>query len=78
MVFLFQPFLSVVVHFEAVRGLFDDPTCFGTCVSIWRLVRALYSATYLIESAGHIWGSDSKLLATQWPVAFTFPDSTVL
>ena len=27
--------------------LFDDPTCLGTCLSFWRFVRALYSATRL-------------------------------
>ena len=27
--------------------LFDDPTCFGTCLSIWPLVRAFYPATRL-------------------------------
>ena len=67
----------VVVCVEAVRGLFDDPTCFGTCVSIWRLVRALYSATFLrglnlLATFGACVGkaarddttSDSKLFAT--------------
>ena len=34
MVLLPQTFLMVVVCVEAVRGLFDDPTCFGTCVSM--------------------------------------------
>ena len=77
MVLLSQMFLLVVVRVEAVRGLFDDPTCFGTCVSIWRLVRALYSATFLrglnlLATFGACVGkaarddttSDSKLFAT--------------
>ena len=33
--------------FRAGRWLFDDPTCFGTCLSIWPLVRAFYPATRL-------------------------------
>ena len=43
-VLLSQPFLSVVARFDAGRLLFDDPTCSGTCLSIWPLVRAFYSA----------------------------------
>ena len=39
LVLLSQPYLSVVARYAAGRLLFDDPTCFGTCLSIWRLVR---------------------------------------
>ena len=63
--------------FRAGRWLFDDPTCFGTCLSIWPLVRAFYPATRLrrlnlLATFGACVGEaacdnttlDSKLLAT--------------
>ena len=75
-VLLSQPFLSVVARFDAGRWLFDDPTCSGTCLSIWPLVRAFYSAACvsrlnLLATFGACVGeaacddttSDSKLLA---------------
>ena len=40
-------FFSVVLGWDAGRGLVDDPTSLGTCFSIWRLARALYPATFL-------------------------------
>ena len=77
MVLLLQLFLSVVVRFDAGRGLVDDPTSLGTRFSIWRLVRALYPATFLTrlnllatfgacvgEAARDDTASDSKLLVT--------------
>ena len=70
-------FLSVVVRFDAGRGLVDDPTSLGTCFSSWRLVRALYPASVLTrvnllatfgacvgEVARDAAASDSKLLVT--------------
>ena len=77
MVLLLQLFLSVVVRFDAGRGLVDDPTSLGTRFSFWRLVRALYPATFLTrlnllatfgacvgEAARDDTASDSKLLVT--------------
>ena len=77
LVLLLQMFLSVVVRFDAGRGLVDDPTSLGTCFSSWRLVRALYPASVLTrvnllatfgacvgEVARDAAASDSKLLVT--------------
>ena len=47
LVLLLHMFLLVVVRFDAGRGLVDDPTSLGTCFSSWRLVRALYPASFL-------------------------------